>query len=258
MSTSSHIAFFGATGDCAGYCLADCLNAGIDCSALARTPAKLTSSMKAKGVSDETLDRHLTIIAGDVKDIEAVKRTLAPNGRNVCDKIVFGIGGYPKLQWSLITPCIMDDPRLCQDACTTILEALHTLKPAVKPTFIAFNSTGMQSPGMPRDLPLALVWIYEWLGQVPHADKRALQANLAQQMLLPEADRVLAMYVQVKAALLVDGCKGLQAVRDGVEDEPPIGYTIARADVGAWTFRNLVNVEKVRPDWVNKSVVVTS
>ncbi|KAI7080755.1 hypothetical protein KC327_g10 [Hortaea werneckii] len=44
----STLAFFGATGDCAGYCLAQALNAGYDCRALARTPAKLTASLKNK------------------------------------------------------------------------------------------------------------------------------------------------------------------------------------------------------------------
>ena len=70
------VAFFGATGDCAGYCLANALNAGYDCVALARTPAKLTKSMKDKGVNVEALDQHLTIVEGNVKDVEAVKKAL--------------------------------------------------------------------------------------------------------------------------------------------------------------------------------------
>jgi len=33
---------------------------------------------------------------GDVEDIEAVKQTLAPSGREVAREIIFGIGAYPK------------------------------------------------------------------------------------------------------------------------------------------------------------------
>jgi putative NADH-flavin reductase len=90
MSTKT-LAFFGATGDCAGFCLAAALKENYDCIALARTPEKLSQSMTAKGVSQDALSSRLTIIKGDIRDIEAVKQVLVLNGK-VVDTIISGIG----------------------------------------------------------------------------------------------------------------------------------------------------------------------
>lgn len=93
---SQTIAFLGATGDTAGFCLATCLNSSnptYDCRALARTPQKLLKSLLAKGVSQQTLDQRLTIVQGDVKDVEVMKKTLTiDDSGKVVDKIVCGIG----------------------------------------------------------------------------------------------------------------------------------------------------------------------
>lgn len=72
--SSPTIAFFGATGDVAGHCLAYCLKAGYLCIALARTPAKLYTSMGNKGVGSSILQRQLTVVEGNAKDVAAVKR----------------------------------------------------------------------------------------------------------------------------------------------------------------------------------------
>jgi putative NADH-flavin reductase len=88
------LAFFGVTGDVAGWTLAFALKAGYNCQALARTPAKLTESLKQKGVSTDALDKHLTIVQADIRDVEAVKSTLRTRD-GVVDKIVSGIGTFP-------------------------------------------------------------------------------------------------------------------------------------------------------------------
>lgn len=253
------IAFFGATGDCAGYCLAACLNAGYTCTALARNASKLTASMQAKGVTPETLARHLTIIEGNVKDLSAVKQTLQPPpGSNPVDKIVSGIGGTDiKMQWSLRKPATLIDPTICQDAGTNILLALKELQPATKPFLINVSTTGISPKGTPRDVPLLFAPLYHWLGQDMHGDKKVLQDKLAEHVQLPEYERGVWGYVNVKASLLMDGeGKGLQAVREGVEERPAVGYTIQRKDVGEWMFERLVRGE-VRGKWVNGSVTVT-
>ena len=257
MSASRSVAFFGATGGCAGYCMANTLNAGIDCVALARTPAKLTKAMLEKGVSHETLDRHLTIIQGNVKDVEAVKHTLAPKGE-VCGKIVCGIGGTPKLQWSIMRPVVLTDSTICQDAVNTIISALDELKPVRKPILINVSTTGIQPKGMPRDVPLLFVPFYYYALRDPHEDKMVLQENLARYIRLPESERNMQAYVQVKASLLMDGPgRGLQAVRQGIDEKPAVGYTIQRGDVGKWMFEKLVVVKRINPEWVNKSVSLT-
>lgn len=253
------IAFFGATGGCAGHCLAYSLNAGYNCTALARTPAKLTSSLKAKGISAETLDRHLTIVQGDVKDVEAVKRTLLlPDGKDeVVDQIMSGIGTYPALQWSIRRPVFQPDATLCRDAVATILRALQQLKANKKPLFINMTTTGIQPEGKPRDVPLLFVPLYHWLLASPHEDKRGVVEMLAEHMRLPDDEQVIEGCVNVMASLLLDGeGRGLQAVREGVVEKPAVGYTIQRKDVGLWIFERLVKNE-ARREWMNKSASIT-
>lgn len=90
--TTRTIAFLGATGDCAGFCLAAALQDGAyNCRALARTPEKLYTSLKTKGVPEQTSKSNLTVIEGNAKDVDAVKRLLTADGE-VVDTIVFGIG----------------------------------------------------------------------------------------------------------------------------------------------------------------------
>ncbi|KAI7314488.1 hypothetical protein KC315_g11340 [Hortaea werneckii] len=259
----SSLAFFGATGDCAGYCLAQALNAGYDCRALARTPTKLTASLKNKNVSPETLDKHLTIIQGDVKDVTAVKETLslsAGHPGNAVDKIISGIGGAPAFQWSLIQPFTLTDPTICQDAGKTILRALGELESTSKektkkPILINVSTTGIPSPNCPRDVPLLFVPLYHWALAVPHEDKKVLQKTLAAHM--KSDSPLLQGFVHVKPSLLMDGeAMGLQAVRDGVETAPAVGYTIRRADVGSWMFERLVKGE-VKREWMDRSVCIT-
>ncbi|KAI7152486.1 hypothetical protein KC349_g8961 [Hortaea werneckii] len=259
----STLAFFGATGDCAGYCLAQALNAGYDCRALARTPAKLTASLKNKDVSPETLDKHLTIIQGDAKDVSAVKETLSlPAGHpgNVVDKIISGIGGAPAFQWSLIQPFTLTDTTICQDAGLAILKALEELESTSrektkKPILINVSTTGIPSPNCPRDVPLLFVPLYHWALAVPHEDKKVLQKTLAAHM--KSESPLLQGFVHVKPSLLMDGeAMGLQAVREGVEIEPAVGYTIRRADVGSWMFEKLVKGE-VKREWMDRSVCIT-
>ncbi|TKA50737.1 hypothetical protein B0A55_11871 [Friedmanniomyces simplex] len=257
------IAFFGATGDCAGYCLAHTLTSGLDCRALARTPSKLTASLIAKGVHPDVLDRHLTIIPGDAKDIKVVKRVLCTDeeksGNSVVDKIVTGIGGNQLLfTWNPFRPFTLTDPKICQEAGATLLQALQELKPATKPELINISTTGIPPKGMPRDVPWPYVVLYPWIGHVMHEDKRVLQKRLAEHVSgLPESERGIRSFTNVKPSLLMDGAaKGMQAIRQGVDAKPAVGYWINRADVGAWMAEILVK-RNGREEWKNKSVTLT-
>ena len=256
MSCPAKVAFFGATGGCAGHCLANALNAGLDCVALARTPAKLTKAMKEKGVSSKALDQHLTIIEGSVRDVDAVKGALQLDGA-VVDAIVSGIGGVPKLQWSIVRPVVLTDTTICQDAGSTILQALAELQSAKKPTLINVSTTGIPPKGKPRDVPILYSMLYHWLLASPHEDKKVLEQRLAQHVQLPEGLRRIEAYVNVKPTLLFDGDSlGLDAVREGVDDQPAVGYTIRRKDVGLWMFERLVR-NGVKREWMNRSVSIT-
>ncbi len=237
---SKTIAFFGATGDCAGHCLAHTLTAGYTCTALARTPSKLTASMQSKGVPPETLDRNLTIVQGDARDVEAVMRTLKPNNK-LADLIIVGVGAYPKMQWSIKDPIVQQDPTICQDTGSTILRALAELNPdeGQEPLMVNVSTTGIPPKGKKWDVPFAFSFLYRTLLHNAHVDKIALQENLAAHVQQP--NKVIRGFINVKASLLMDGeAKGLEAIRFGTEDAPEIGYTIRRSDVGLFIFERLV------------------
>ena len=253
---ASRIAFFGATGDCAGYCLTSALAAGHDCVALARTPAKLTKALKDKGVSPDAIDQHLTIVGGDVTNVEAVKSALQIGG-SVVDYVVSGIGAAPKLQWSLWQPVTLDNPTVCQTASATVLKALEALESTTKPVVINVSTTGIPPEGKPWDVPFVLSWLYRYLLHVPHQDKAVVQEMLAEHVQLPKDQQVIAGYVNVKASLLTDGPSvGVDSVRAGADDAPAVGYTIRRADVGLWIYEKLVKTG-VKDEWRDKGVCIT-
>lgn len=250
------IAFFGATGDCAGYCLAYSLKAGYNCTALARTPSKLIESMKVKGVGSAAIEAHLTIIEGNVQDLEAVKRTLQLEDR-VVDYIVSGIGSSPKLQWSVWQPVTLNDPTICQTATKTILEALKHLRLGGKPTLLNVSTTGIAPEGVPRDVPITYLPLYKWFLHVPHVDKQIMEEILREHLELPGDQRAIKGYVHIKPSLLVaDKGYGLDKIKFGVDEAPAIGYGMAKEDVGEFMYERLIK-PGVSPEWMNKSISLT-
>jgi len=256
MSSTTTIAFFGATGDCAGHCLAYCLKAGYSCIALARTPAKLTDSMRNKGVDSNLTDRNLTIVEGNAKDVESVKRALKLDGR-VVDVLVSGIGGTPAMQYSLTEPVTLTDKTVCQDVGRTILQALQQLRPAQKPTLINVSTTGISPKGVPRDIPKSYIPLYKWTLHVPHEDKRILEEALRDHVRLPESERGISCYVNVKPTLLLDGeTKPLGEIKYGRDDAPAIGWGIHRQAVALFMFERLIK-PGLPEEWRNRSVSLT-
>jgi hypothetical protein len=121
--------------------------------------------------------------------------------------------------------------------------------------------------GGPRDVPLAYYWLYHVLLKVPHADKRAMESVVAKATTETGDDSPISGFVIPRATLLQNGeSKGLNKVRagwvphpDAINAEskgvkPAIGYSIRRADVGAWIFEQVI---KGKGDWVNKCVSLT-
>lgn len=207
-------------------------------------------------MSAEALDNHLTIVEGNVKDVEAVKKALQLNGQ-VVDTVVCGIGGTPTLQWSIMTPVTLTDPKICQDAGATIIQALTQLKPAVKPLLVLVSTTGIPPKGMPRDEPLLMSPLYRWFLHIPHVDKRKLEEELTAHMRMPEDQRGIRGYVAVKPSLLMDGDgQGLEKVRHGVENKPAVGYTIQRKDIGLFMCEQLIKKD-VPNEWLGKGISVT-
>ncbi|CAF9939934.1 MAG: hypothetical protein ALECFALPRED_008379 [Alectoria fallacina] len=216
------IAFYGATGGCTLAALVPALKAGYDCTALARTPSKLSALLLEKGVPQSAIDAHLTISKGDVFNAEDCKGTLTLNGRTA-DIIISGVGVYS----------IGSEITICTTAANNVLSALPTLPPPAsgkKPLFVALSSTGVSNG--PRDVPLLFVPMYHWLLTNPHKDKRNMEKTIVEQ-----TDN----FVIVRPSLLTNGkAQGGKKVKVGTEERPVVGYLISREDVGLWMFENLV------------------
>ncbi|KAL8794626.1 MAG: hypothetical protein Q9195_002822 [Heterodermia aff. obscurata] len=258
-STTPTIAFFGATGGCALAALVATLEAGYQARALARTPQRLTSLLEKRGLKPEATSK-LVILQGNAKDQDAVTKTLVPSPGTVVDKIVFGIGGTPKLTPNPLKPTL-DDPLVCQSSMSTILASIADIftDPSYaqqqRPLVTAVSTTGMSAK---RDIPLAMIPLYHWLLPIPHADKKVMEESAEK----AKAEGVIRDFVIVKASLLTDGKRlGSEKVRvgwEGGEAEgkgPAVGYTISREDVGGFIFEGVVDGKKA--EYLGKKVTVT-
>ncbi|KAL8980334.1 MAG: hypothetical protein Q9205_004550 [Flavoplaca limonia] len=266
-STKPTVAFFGATGGSILACLSLALKAGYNCSALSRSSSKLKTLLLERSISQETLDTHLTIICGDIRDLQSVSQTLSPSKPGITNQpvelVVSGIGRPPIFTPNPLNPTF-DDPTICQDAIRTILSALRNLPASPlnpKPWLFVLSTTGISS--RVRDVPLLLTPLYHWILAVPHKDKKEMEAVLIAEASKPASDRAMENFVILRPSLLTDGARlGSGHIRVGEEDEnsgtasPAVGYTISREDVGGWLFEELVDGNG-REKYAGKMVSIT-
>ena len=217
-------------------------------------------------MSPDLIQRHLAIVAGNMKDVSNVSQTLFhPSAKGgVVDCIVSGVGGAPVFTPNPLRPTL-DDPTICQDATSTVLKSLKAgLKPnsnsSKKPVFIVISTTGMSDYG--RDIPIAMIPLYHWLLPVPHADKKKMEEILAHEA--QSAESSIAGFVVLRASLLTTGPElGVEKVRADTEQggkvaKKAIGYTISRNDVGNWIYEKLVaGHEKNEASYLNQNVTIT-
>lgn len=266
------LAFFGATGGCAGAALAAALRDGYTATALARNPDKLGKLLTAShSIPLSTISAQLTVHPGNVKTTADVKRALisSTSPSSLVSTIIFGVGGAAKIQASLLKPFTLDDPHICESGIATVLAALSELATegitstadGTKPTIVAISTTG--TGGGKRDVPLLLYALYHWCLQVPHADKRKMEQLLCK----AASDASIRDFFIVRPTLLTNGAaRGTEKVRAGwewgvkgvqgreKEAGPQLGYTVGRTDVGNWIFEQLVkNGEK----WEGKVISLT-
>jgi len=245
MSTSTTtIAFFGATGGCGLSALRRSLKIGHTCIALARTPAKLEALVPAAE------NPNLAIRQGNAHDIAAVSSCLTKpsNPAAFVDHIVFTVGGaFQVSKWGL------DDPNVCGTAMATLVSAISTLRSekgvAGRPRIVVVSTTGISNHG--RDVPVMFVPLYHVMLKGPHVDKKAME------------DKLVASgedFVIVRPSLLNDG-ETTKDIKVGVEDpakgweRKALGYFISREDVGRWIFENCLG-DKV--EYVGKAVTITT
>ncbi|KAM0347330.1 hypothetical protein ACHAPU_004849 [Fusarium lateritium] len=250
------IACFGATGGCVAAALANALNAGHFCTALARHPEKLRNVLQTEqNIPSDIIDQYLSIHQGDVKDPVAVAKALISpsDASSVVDFILSGVGSYPKFQWSITRPFPLKDETICEDAIKTIYAALSNLSAsgitgtssAQKPLLVAVSTAGC---GRNRGIPLPIYLQYHYFLGSPLADKKTME-----NVIMEDKGRHIRDFVIMRPLVLTDGdAKGDGQLRVGwewgitdgedraKEPGPEIGYTVSRKDVGKWTFDHVV------------------
>lgn len=201
---------------------------------------------------------YLTIVDGSVTDLDAVRRTIQPGGSEspMVDTIVSGIGG--KLGFDNPLNPTLDNPTICQSGIRTILGAARSSSSDSdhKPTLIAISTTGITDHC--RDVPFAMMPVYYWLLKIPHEDKKVMEKLIRDESVRPVRERGIGEYTIVRPSMLTDGDGvGLDNIQVGVEEQPAVGYFMAREDVGRWIFEVLVK-PGLKSDYLGKVVSITT
>lgn len=143
----------------------------------------------------------------------------------------------------------MTDSNICGDAIDCILSVTAHSALTRQPLLVVISGNGVRNDG-PRDYPLMLSPLYRWLLTDIYDDKRCMEASLTK-------TRPAGGFVIVRASLLTDGAsKGLEMIREGTMQQPVLGYSISRGDVGLWIFENLARQQEP-PAFLNDEVSIT-
>ncbi|KAG0341725.1 hypothetical protein BG004_005931 [Podila humilis] len=281
MTSSRFIAFFGATGGCTNAALVHTLNAGLHATTLARTPSKLIDMLTAQGITQPVLDAQLTIVQGDVTDIPAIKSVLVSSKHNntLASQIISGVGGVPQFQFNIKKPVTIDNPKICATTVQNIAEALRqiilaneqerrpelatttTTTTSQRPSIVVISTTGLSS--VREDVPFGFQTLYHIVLADPHADKKEMENFVTKESVASDPEGVFSGAIVVRPSLLtgdqnVKGGKGWKTLRVGKEEEPAIGYTIHRADVGEWIFEETIRSTTTSKTWFGQRVTLTS
>ncbi|KAF4993966.1 hypothetical protein FGRMN_6097 [Fusarium graminum] len=263
------IACFGATGGCVAATLANALNAGHSCTALARNPDKLRNILVTEqDILPDMIDQYLTVHQGDVKDpVTVAKALISPTDVNaVVDFIISGVGSYPRFQWSITRPFPLRDETICEDAIKTIYTALSKLSAsgvtgtasAQKPLLVAVSTAGC---GRNRGIPFPIYLQYHYFLGGPLADKQKMETVIMEDTGCHIRDFVIMRPLFLKNG----GTKGDGQLRVGWEwgitdgedkanePGPEIGYMVSRKDVGKWAFDHVV----AEGGWEGKCIYLT-
>ncbi|KAI9671667.1 MAG: hypothetical protein M1831_003195 [Alyxoria varia] len=280
--TPTRVAFFGGTGGSPFAALVRAISAGTHINALCRTPSKLEGKLKERGIDESTMRQYLSIIPGNIKDIQAVRTTLldpmsSESSPRLVDKVISAVGATEvTFTWNPLKPVGIPDKWICADATKTIFAALRQIQDeqaratsaaaVQRPLLLAISTTGLSK--RQRDVPMLFVPLYHWLLAAPHEDKRAMEENVVDTVTESGGQGPVRGFVIVRPSLFLDGEAsdnlrvgwewGPKARLEGLEKAPgpAIGYTVTRESVGNWIFKEVIqgqNDEK----WMGKMVSLT-
>ncbi|GJJ76071.1 hypothetical protein EMPS_08430 [Entomortierella parvispora] len=245
ITVTPFIAFFGATGGCTNACLVHTLNAGYNATALARDPVKLTQMLFDQGISQEVLDDQLLIIKGDISDLTAIKDVLTNNTIRtkhieLARQIISGVGGAPTVNKSLTKPVAIDHPEICAQTTQNIVQALTEIHFPDKPSITVISTTGISDTK--EDVPFMSRFLHKVILADPHRDKKEME-RIVTENTSPKG--VFRGAIIVRPSLLsgdhnVKTGQGWKNLRVGTEENPAVGYTVGRQDVGEWIFEQVV------------------
>jgi len=222
------ISIFGSTGGSGKAALNELLHAGHQIRVLVRTPTNLVLDEES-----EAKKENLTIVQGDVRDLEKVKEVLEGT-----DVVISAIGSAVSFSGRFYWPKLADST-VCAEGINTIITAISQVAHPPQ-RLISVSTTGLS---VTRDVPLLLVPLYHWLLAEPHVDK----AKMEKAIINAETEGVIKEFIIVRAALLTDGPK-TEKYRTG---EGLLGYTVSRQDVGHFVAQNIESKE-----WVGRFPVI--
>lgn len=207
-------------------------------------PQETHDLLTARGIPPTTLSTQLTLIEGSATDLNAIIQTLFPENLPPASMIISGVGGTPDFSQPLSPKFV--GKTICQDTIRNILEVLREQRHGYKqkPVLMAISSTGLTKE---RDIPLAMVPLYNWMLKVPHADKRVMEELIFEEVGKPELEKAISDYVIIRSSFLTSGASQREKVRvlkgqgEGQNTAvgiscPFVGYTICREDVGGFMF----------------------
>lgn len=160
--------------------------------------------------------------------------------------IISGVGGAPDFSAPLAPK--FSGKTICQDTVRNILSVLRREQGGGvgggKPVLVVISTTGITAK---RDIPLAMVPLYNLVLRTPHADKKVMEGLVFEEAACTEEERVLSDYVMIRPSLLTNGPAGKNKMRvlkgngEGMNTAgglacPFVGYTVCREDVGGFMF----------------------
>ncbi|KAL0942593.1 uncharacterized protein CTRU02_200479 [Colletotrichum truncatum] len=243
----THVAFFGVTGGAVFNCLKQALlDESIHCYVLVRDTDKLKNLLRnSMGDPPYAFSHRLLVVKGDIVDIDVVVSTLFPARRtwDPVDVIVYGVSGF-KLDINTEGNSITD-AEICtygvdiiEEATLKGYESYHYGIPYHYPRFVAIGTLGIGAAFRNTSSAQieALKPSYDWF-----IESGAYEDKILMEEIISHRDfqGLFRNTLIVRPGFLTNNAPfGLNSIRVGTRNIPPLGYTISRDNLGCWLYQH--------------------